>query len=74
MIVDLVPIDTCRVRKLQNLSNPTEVTHKSSKSLQNVVKVFLLHLGVLDWNPKYFRGLWPDLNSAEFDLLRFSIG
>ena len=48
LIIDLVSIDTCRVRRLQNLSNHTGVTHKSSKSLQNVVRVFLLCLEVLD--------------------------
>ena len=73
LIVDLVPIDTCRVRRLHNLTDLTKVTQKSSKSLQNVVRVFLLYLEVLDWNPKRFR-LGPVLNSIEFDLLWFSIG
>ena len=57
LIVDLVPLDTCRVRRLQNLSNLTGVTHKSSNSHKNVVRVFLLYLEVLDWNPKCFPGL-----------------
>ena len=74
LIIDLVSVDTCRVRKLQNLSDLTGVTHKSSKSLQNVVRVFLLYLEVLDWNPKRFHGLGPDLNFVEFAFLRFSIG
>ena len=33
LIVDLVPIDTCRVKTNRNLSNLTRVTHKSSKGL-----------------------------------------
>ena len=48
LIVDLVSVDTCRVRRLQNLTNLTGVTQKSSKSLQNIVRVFLLYLEVLD--------------------------
>ena len=48
LIIDLVSVDTCRVRRLQNLSNHIGVTHKSSKSLQNVVRVFVLCLEVLD--------------------------
>ena len=48
LIVDLVPVETCRVRRLYNLTDLTGLTHKSSKSLQNVVRVFLLYLEVLD--------------------------
>ena len=61
LIIDLVPIDTCGIRRLQNLSDLTGITHKSSKSLQNIFRVFLLYLGVLDWNPKHFRRLRPNL-------------
>ena len=39
LIINLVPIDTYGVRRLQNLSNLTRVSHKSSKSLQSVVRV-----------------------------------
>ena len=73
LTVDLVPIDTCRVRRLQNLSDLTRITHKSYKSLQNSARVSPLYLEVLDWNPKCFCELGPNLNSAKFDLLRFSI-
>ena len=65
----LVSVNTCRVRRLQKHSDLTEVTHKSFKSLQNIVRVFLLDLEVLDWNPKRFRGRGPNLNFAKFDLL-----
>ena len=37
-IVDLISVDTCRVRKAQILSNFIGI-HKLSKSLQNVVRV-----------------------------------
>ena len=46
----------------QNLSNLIGVTHKSSKSLQNVVRFFFFfNLGMLNRNPKHFRRLRPDL-------------
>ena len=61
LIVDLVSADACGVRRLQNLSDLTRVTHKSSKSLQNIVRVFRLYWGVLDWNPKRLHGLGPNL-------------
>ena len=32
LIVDLILIDTCRVKRYKNLLNLTGVTHKSSKS------------------------------------------
>ena len=66
LIVDLVPVDICRVIRLQNLSYLTRVTHKYSKSHQNMVRVFLLCLEVLG-------ELGLDSKSAKSDFLRFSI-
>ena len=71
LIINLIPIDTCRVRRLQNLTDLTGVTQKSSRSLQNIVRVFLSYLEVLDWNPKHFHGIGLDLNFVEFDFLWF---
>ena len=73
-IVDLVPVDAHRVRRYSNLSNLIGVTHKSFKSLQNIVRVFLLYLEVLDWKPKHFCQLRPNSKSAKSIFLRFSIG
>ena len=47
------PVDACWVRRLQNLTNLTGVTHKVWKMC---IKVSLLYLAVLDTNPKRFAG------------------
>ena len=49
-------------------------TFKVSQICENVVRVFFLYLVVLDWNPKCFHGLGPNLNYVEKSCLRFSIG
>ena len=74
LIVDLVLTNTCWVRRYRNLSNLIGLTHKSSKSSKNVLRVFLLYQVVMDWNPKRFHRLGVDLNSAKLTYLRFLIG
>ena len=74
LIVDLVPVDTCKVRMYKTFQISQEELTSLSRSLQNVVRVFILYLGVLDWNPKCFRRLGPSLNSAKTIFMRFSIG
>ena len=65
LIVNLVSVDACRVRKLQK-------PHKSHRSNSQVfqellIRVFILYLVVLDWNPKRYLGLRPNLKSAKHD-------
>ena len=43
-------VDTCWVRRLQNLSNLTRLTHR--------FRIFLLYLSVLDSNRKRFTNFW----------------
>ena len=61
LIVDLALVDACVVRRYNTFQISQGVTHKSSKGLQNVVRVFFLYVDKLDWNPKRFRGLRPCL-------------
>ena len=74
LIEDLVLVDTCKVRMYKTSQISQEELTSLSRSLQNVVRVFILYLGVLDWNPKCFRRLGPSLNSAKTIFMRFSIG
>ena len=57
LIVDLAPVDVCVVRRHKTSQISQRVTHKSSKSLQNLARVSILYVDKLDWNPKHFRGL-----------------
>ena len=59
LIVDLAPIDTCVVRRYNTSQISQGVTHKSSKSLQNVARVSPLYVDKLDWNIKHFCGHEP---------------
>ena len=59
LIVDLTPVDACVVRRYNTSQISKEVTHKSSKDLQNVIRVSLLYVDKLDWNLNRFRGLEP---------------
>ena len=61
LIIDLVLVDSCVVRRHKTSQISQRVTHKSSKSLKNVVRVSLLHVDKLEWNPKCFHGLRLDL-------------
>ena len=61
LIVDLAPIDAYAVRRYSISQISQGVTHKSSKSLQNVARVSLLYVDKLEWNFKRFCGLEPDL-------------
>ena len=61
LIVDLAPVDICVVRRYNTFQISQRVTHKSSKGLQNVVRVSLLYVDKLDWNSKRFSGLGPCL-------------
>ena len=73
LIIDLTLVNSCIVRRYKTSNISQRVTHKSSKSLQNVAKVFLLYVEKLEWNPKRFHGLGLGLKSAKFLFLRFSI-
>ena len=59
LIVDLAPVDACVVRRYNTSQISQKVTHKSSKGLQNIARVFLLYVDKLDWNPKCFCRLGP---------------
>ena len=59
LIVDLAPVDAYVVRKYNTSQISQGVTHKYSKSLQNVIRVSLLYVDKVDWNSKHFRGLKP---------------
>ena len=61
LIVDLVSVNACVVRRYKTSQISQRVTHKSFKSLQNVARVSLLYVYKLDWNHKRFRGLGPSL-------------
>ena len=75
LIVDLAMIDTCVVIRYSTYQISQGETHKSSKGLQNVVRVSLIYVNKLDWNPKHFCRLGPcfkilqNLISAIFDRL-----
>ena len=62
LIVDLASVDSCVVRSYRTSQISQRVTHKSSKSPKNVARVSLLYVEKLEWNPKHFCGLGPDLN------------
>ena len=62
LIVDLIPVDSCVVRKYKTSQISQRVTHNSSSGLQNVAKVPLLYVDKLEWNPKHFCELGPCLN------------
>ena len=60
LIVDIVLVDSCVIRRY-NISQISQgVTYKSPKSFQNIAKVSLLYVDKLEWNPKHFCGLRPD--------------
>ena len=61
LTVDLIPLDVCVVRRYSTSQISQRVTHKSSKDLQNVARVSLLYVDKLEWNPKWFHGLRPNL-------------
>ena len=61
LIVDLAPVDTCVARRYNTSQISQGVTHKSSKSFQNIARVSLLYVVKLEWNPKHFHELKPDL-------------
>ena len=48
LIVDLAPVDACVVRRYNTSQISQKVTHKSSKGLQNIARVFLLYVDKLD--------------------------
>ena len=57
LIVDLAPVYSCIVKRYKTSQISQGVTHKSSKSLKNVVRVSLLYVEKLEWNPKCFHKL-----------------
>ena len=65
LIVDLALVDSCIVRRYKTSKISQRVTYKSSKSLQNIVRVSLLYIKKLEWNPKHFRGLGFDLKNLQ---------
>ena len=65
LIVDLAPIDSCIVRRYKTSKISQRVTYKSSKSLQNIVRVSLLYVKKLEWNHKHFRGPGLDLKNLQ---------
>ena len=67
LIVDLALVDACLVRMYNTSQISQGVTHKSSKGLQNVVRVSLLYMDKFDWNTKRFHAWALFKNSAEFD-------
>ena len=69
LIVDLAPVYSCIVKRYKTSQISQGVTHKSSKSLKNVVRVSLLYVEKLEWNPKRFRGLGPDLKICRIFVL-----
>ena len=64
MIVDLAQVDIYVARRYKISQISQRVTHKSSKSLQNIAGISLLYVDKLNWNSKCCRGLGPGL---EFD-------
>ena len=50
LIVDLFLVDACVVRRYNTSQISQRVTHKFSKSLQNVTRVSILYVDKLDWN------------------------
>jgi len=48
LIADFTPVDACVVRRYNTSQISQGVTHKSSKSLQNVARVSLLYVDKLD--------------------------
>ena len=69
LIVDLASVDSCVVRRYKTSQISQRVTHKSSKSLKNVARVSILYVEKLEWNPKCFRGLGPDLKICRIFVL-----
>ena len=61
LIVVLSLVDSCVVRRYKTSLISQRVTQKSSKSLQNIARVSLLYVDKLEWNPKRFCRLGPDL-------------
>ena len=61
LIVDLALVDTYVVKRYNTFQISQGLTHKSSKSLKNIVRVSLLYVDKLNWNPKRFCGLGPYL-------------
>ena len=75
LIIDLISVDACVVRRYKIFQISQRVTHKSSKTLQNLARVSLLYVDKLDWNHKRFRGLGPGLKFAKSDFYdSWSIG
>ena len=61
LIVDLALVDFCVVKMYKTFQISQRVTQKSSKILKNIARVFILYVEKLEWNPKLFCGLWPNL-------------
>ena len=59
LIVVLAPVVSCVIRRYKTSQISQRVTHKSSKSLQNVARVFLLYVEKFRWKPKRFCKLGP---------------
>ena len=69
LIGDLAPIYSCVVRRYKTSQLSQRVTHKSSINLKNLVRVSLLYVDKLEWNPKRFCRHGPDL---KFSRITFS--
>ena len=67
LIIALISVDACVVRRYKISQISQRVTHKSSKTLQNVARVSLLYVDKLDWNHQRFRRLGPGLKFAKSD-------
>ena len=48
LIIDLVPIDACVVRRYNTSKISHGIIHKSSKDLQNIARISLLYVDKLD--------------------------
>ena len=68
LIVDLAPVDSCVVRRYKTSQISQRLTYKSSKSLQNVARIFLLYVEKLEWNPKLFPRLGPNLKICRISM------
>ena len=65
LIVVLAPVDSCVVRRYKTSQISQRVTHKSSKSPQNVARVSLLYVKSLDETLNVFAGLGLFKNSTK---------
>ena len=69
LIVDLALVDSCVVRMYKTYQISQRVTHKSFRSLKNVARISLLYVEKLEWNPKCFRELGPDLKICKISVI-----